>query len=223
MSVVSMSLDDRLPDTSERDDAPLTARLCILETTDLHMQLLGYDYFADHPTPDLGLVPLAGLIETYRADPTVTTLLFDNGDFLQGNPLADYVVGQARQTAPHPMIATFNALGYDAVALGNHEFNYGLEVLAHVLQDAKILSRRRPHSPPNCVPKGPISLWRCATRASGPPHGCPIWKTPPFRWRHCPRLMWFSQATSTQNSPIHAPATQARLTMTRALFTANPP
>ena len=58
-------------------------------------------------------------------------------DFLQGNPLADYVVGQARETAPHPMIATFNALGYDAVALGNHEFNYGLEVLAHVLQDAK--------------------------------------------------------------------------------------
>ena len=137
MSVASMSLDDRLPDASDRDDAPLTARLCILETTDLHMQLLGYDYFADHPTPDLGLVPLAGLIETYRADPTVTTLLFDNGDFLQGNPLADYVVGQARQTAPHPMIATFNALGYDAVALGNHEFNYGLEVLAHVLQDAK--------------------------------------------------------------------------------------
>ena len=132
-----MNLDDAFPDTSDPDEPPLSARLCILETTDLHMQLLGYDYFADHPTPDLGLVPLAGLIETYRADPTVTTLLFDNGDFLQGNPLADYVVGQAQHNAPHPMIAAFNALDYDAVTLGNHEFNYGLEVLDQVLQDAQ--------------------------------------------------------------------------------------
>tara|TARA_R110002051_G_scaffold1008_6_gene4981 strand:+ start:18510 stop:20339 length:1830 start_codon:yes stop_codon:yes gene_type:complete len=132
-----MNLRDKLADTSDHDAIPQSARLRILETTDLHMQLLGYDYFADHPTPDLGLVPLAGLIESYRNDPTVTTLLFDNGDFLQGNPLADYVVGNAKHSTPNPMIAAFNVLGYDAVALGNHEFNYGTEVLENALKDAQ--------------------------------------------------------------------------------------
>lgn len=120
-----------------RSGPALTARLRILETTDLHMQLLGYDYFADYPTPDLGLIPLAGLIEAHRSDPTVSTLLFDNGDFLQGNPLADYVVTQAEQVRPNPVIAAFNALSYDAVTLGNHEFNYGIDVLTRALGDAR--------------------------------------------------------------------------------------
>ena len=115
---------------------PLAARIRILETTDLHMQLMGYDYFADQPTPDLGLIPLAGLIEAHREDLHVTTFLFDNGDFLQGNPLADYVTSDAQAGTPHPMIAAFNALSYDAVALGNHEFNYGLDVLDSVLSTA---------------------------------------------------------------------------------------
>lgn len=113
-----------------------TARVRILETTDLHMQLLGYDYFADHPTPDLGLVPLACVIETYRADPYATTFLFDNGDFLQGNPLADHAIYDAPSDMPNPMITAFNALSYDAVALGNHEFNYGIDVLNRVITDA---------------------------------------------------------------------------------------
>lgn len=113
-----------------------TARVRILETTDLHMQLLGYDYFADHPTPDLGLVPLACVIETYRADPYATTFLFDNGDFLQGNPLAEHAIYDAPSDMPNPMITAFNALSYDAVALGNHEFNYGIDVLNRVITDA---------------------------------------------------------------------------------------
>lgn len=116
-------------------DVP-TARLRILETTDLHMQLLSYDYFADRPENGTGLINLAGLIDHLRSEDDVTTLLFDNGDFIQGNPLADYIADNGTTGQVHPMIATMNALGYDAIALGNHEFNYGLPFLKRALADA---------------------------------------------------------------------------------------
>lgn len=114
----------------------VTAKIRILETTDLHMQILAYDYFADKPTPGRGLIPLTGLIEAHRADPTVSTLLFDNGDFLQGNPLADHLVGMKGRSHVHPMIAAMNTLSYDAVGLGNHEFTYGLPFLLSTLDKA---------------------------------------------------------------------------------------
>ena len=117
-------------------DKQSRARLRILETTDLHMQLLAYDYFTDHPAPRTGLVQLAGRIAALRAEEGVTALLFDNGDFLQGNPLADHLASQ-RSDRPHPMIAAFNTLGYDAITLGNHEFNYGLPYLRNALKDAQ--------------------------------------------------------------------------------------
>uniref|UniRef100_A0AAN0MDM4 Metallophosphoesterase n=1 Tax=Yoonia rhodophyticola TaxID=3137370 RepID=A0AAN0MDM4_9RHOB len=114
-----------------------TARLRILETTDLHMQLLGYDYFSEQDVVMRGLIPLTALIEDLRADKTITSLLFDNGDFLQGNPLADYLSAAENTDTPHPMIGAFNALDYDAVTLGNHEFNYGLPFLRKILRDAE--------------------------------------------------------------------------------------
>ncbi len=113
------------------------ARLRILETTDLHMQLLAYDYFADHSDSDTGLIQLADRIETLRSDTSCTSVLFDNGDFIQGNPLADYVASNGTDDQPHPMIAAFNTLQYDAITLGNHEFNYGLDMLRAALADAR--------------------------------------------------------------------------------------
>ncbi|MCO4847643.1 MAG: bifunctional 2',3'-cyclic-nucleotide 2'-phosphodiesterase/3'-nucleotidase [Yoonia sp.] len=112
------------------------ATIRILETTDLHMQLLGYDYFADHPTLGNGLIPLAAKIEAIRAENPTGTFLFDNGDFLQGNPLADYIAAHNLDDEPHPMIAAMSTLCYDAVCLGNHEFNYGLEFLSKALKSA---------------------------------------------------------------------------------------
>lgn len=112
------------------------ATIRILETTDLHMQLLGYDYFADQPTPGIGLIPLAAKIEALRSDNPSATFLFDNGDFLQGNPLADYIASHHVHNDPHPMISAMSALAYDAVCLGNHEFNYGLEFLSKALEPA---------------------------------------------------------------------------------------
>ncbi len=100
------------------------------------MQILPYDYFSDHADSATGLLQLADEITRWRDDPSALTLVFDNGDFLQGNPLADTVAEARMPLGPHPMVAAFSALGYDAVALGNHEFNYGLDFLRQVLQDA---------------------------------------------------------------------------------------
>ena len=106
--------------------------LRIIETTDLHMQLSGYDYLRDQPNPNRGLARLAPKITALR-DEGITSLLFDNGDFLQGTPLADTAMQNLRDGIPHPMISALNDLKYDAITLGNHEFDYGLDDLARAL------------------------------------------------------------------------------------------
>ncbi len=110
----------------------VTARLRLLETTDLHMHLLGYDYLSDGPALNQGLTQLVPLIEEARAE-VATTLLFDNGDFLQGTPLADHLARQSAPGGPSPIAHAFNTLAYDAITLGNHEFDYGLPYLTSVL------------------------------------------------------------------------------------------
>ncbi len=109
--------------------------LRIAATSDLHACLMGHDYYTDQPSTKHGLVRTARLIATARAG-AAQTLLLDNGDFLQGTPLGDYVA-QSRSRKPHPVMAAFNALGYDAGTLGNHEFNYGLPFLDRALAQAR--------------------------------------------------------------------------------------
>ena len=106
------------------------AHLRIMETTDLHVHVYPYDYYADKAVDTVGLARTAALIEGVRAEAT-NALLLDNGDFLQGNPMGDWVAyerGMAEGQI-HPVIAAMNALGFDASTLGNHEFNYGLPFL----------------------------------------------------------------------------------------------
>lgn len=125
----------RNPDGAEPAQAGLSLRL--LATTDLHGHLAGYDYFEDRPCIETGLARLASLIGTARAE-AVNTLLLDNGDFLQGSPLVDYWARE-RGLSPgevHPMIAAMNALCYDAVTVGNHEFNFGLDFTLRALDGA---------------------------------------------------------------------------------------
>jgi 2',3'-cyclic-nucleotide 2'-phosphodiesterase/3'-nucleotidase len=110
-------------------------RLRLLETSDLHMFVMDWDYYHAKPDPTVGLTRLATLIKAARGE-CQNTLLFDNGDFLQGNPLAEYLADQPRTRAPHPLVTIMGELGYDAVGLGNHEFNYGLDFLEASLQGA---------------------------------------------------------------------------------------
>lgn len=111
--------------------------LRVIETTDLHLHLLPYDYYADKPWNGIGLVNAAQMIEAARAE-VGNSVLFDNGDFLQGTPMGDYVAHERglREGDVHPVIAAMNALEFDAITLGNHEFNYGLDFLMKALGGA---------------------------------------------------------------------------------------
>ena len=66
------------------------AHLRIMETTDLHVHIWPYDYYADEAIDTVGLARTAALVEAVRSEATNSVLL-DNGDFLQGNPLGDYI------------------------------------------------------------------------------------------------------------------------------------
>ncbi len=109
--------------------------LRFIATSDLHACLLPYDYCANRPASGRGLAEVARQIALARAE-VPNSLLFDNGDFLQGNPLADFVASVERRRRAHPMIAAFNALRYDAATLGNHDFDYGIDFLSKSIAHA---------------------------------------------------------------------------------------
>ncbi|MCY4333314.1 MAG: bifunctional 2',3'-cyclic-nucleotide 2'-phosphodiesterase/3'-nucleotidase [Litoreibacter sp.] len=113
------------------------AHLRIMETTDLHVHVFPYDYYADRPRDTVGLARTAALINDIRAEAS-NSLLIDNGDFLQGNPMGDYIAYERgmKEGDLHPVIEAMNTLGFDASTLGNHEFNYGLDFLMKSLAGA---------------------------------------------------------------------------------------
>jgi 2',3'-cyclic-nucleotide 2'-phosphodiesterase / 3'-nucleotidase len=112
--------------------------LRIMETSDLHAHVFPYDYYSDRPMNSMGLARTATLIAEMRQRAR-NVILVDNGDFLQGSPMGDYAALERglKGAAPHPIIAAMNLLHYDAVTLGNHEFNFGLPFLQRALQDAQ--------------------------------------------------------------------------------------
>lgn len=111
------------------------ASLRLIATSDLHASLMPYDYCANRPNLNLGLGAVSQQIAEARGE-AQNCLLFDNGDFLQGSPIADYAASARRKRA-HPVITAFNTLRYDAITLGNHEFDYGLRFLSQVLTAAE--------------------------------------------------------------------------------------
>lgn len=113
--------------------------LTVMGTTDLHGNIFNWDYFKDAEYSDSkgnakGLARVSTLVSQVREEKgRRNTLLIDAGDTIQGTPLTYYYAKVDPITAKggpiHPMAAAMNAIGYDAVALGNHEFNYGIETL----------------------------------------------------------------------------------------------
>lgn len=113
------------------------AHLRIMETTDLHVHVWPYDYYADKPVDTVGVARTAALIAAIRAE-AGNSILLDNGDFLQGNPMGDYIAyerGMA-EGQMHPVVTAMNEVGIEAGTLGNHEFNYGLDFLKNALAGA---------------------------------------------------------------------------------------
>jgi 2',3'-cyclic-nucleotide 2'-phosphodiesterase/3'-nucleotidase len=112
-------------------------KLRIMETTDLHMHAMNYDYYRNEEVDGFGLARTATLIRDARAQAR-NSLLFDNGDLLQGNPMGDYMARSRGLSfgEVHPMYKAMNLLGYDAANIGNHEFNYGLDFLLKSISGA---------------------------------------------------------------------------------------
>lgn len=109
--------------------------LVVAATTDVHGRIRGWDYYADAPDSTRGLARAATIIDSLRKVSPVLPIVVDAGDFLQGNPLA-YVAARVDTTMPNPIIAAMNVVQYDAVVIGNHEFNYGLPVLERAMRQA---------------------------------------------------------------------------------------
>lgn len=113
--------------------------LTVLGTSDTHGNVYNWDYYSDAEYDDsrhndVGVAKLAALVKQIRAERRGrATLVLDAGDTIQGTPLATFYAKQEPITVTgetHPMANAMNVLGYDAVTLGNHEFNYGLPLLA---------------------------------------------------------------------------------------------
>jgi 2',3'-cyclic-nucleotide 2'-phosphodiesterase/3'-nucleotidase len=113
--------------------AGATASLAILETTDLHANVVGYDYFKLADDPSLGLDRTATLIARARRE-FPNTLLFDNGDTIQGTALGDYqaVADPLECDEVLGIYKVMRKLGYDGASVGNHDFDFGLGYLGQV-------------------------------------------------------------------------------------------
>ncbi|HUK31055.1 MAG TPA: metallophosphoesterase, partial [Candidatus Acidoferrum sp.] len=108
--------------------------IVLLGTTDIHGNIFPEDYYANHAA-NRGLAKIETLVKQERTkDPNA--LLLDSGDIIEGTPLA-YYFARKDTSVPNPTITVMNAMKYDAAACGNHEFNFGLDVLWKAKREAK--------------------------------------------------------------------------------------
>ena len=130
-----------MPTTAHADEnaGESTVNLRILETSDIHVNLMNYDYYQTKTDNKVGLVQTATLVNKAREE-AKNSVLFDDGDALQGTPLGDYVANKINDpkkpvdpSYTHPLYRLMNLMKYDVISLGNHEFNYGLDYLNKVI------------------------------------------------------------------------------------------
>ena len=131
-----------MPATAHADEntGESTVNLRILETSDIHVNLMNYDYYQTKTDNKVGLVQTATLVNKAREE-AKNSVLFDDGDALQGTPLGDYVANKIKDpknrvdpSYTHPLYRVMNLMKYDVISLGNHEFNYGLDYLNKVIE-----------------------------------------------------------------------------------------
>ncbi len=133
-SVVSVLMIGCTPPTLHEANAP--ADLVIAATTDVHGYLRGWDYFGNRPDTVRGLSRAATIVDSLRRVSAVWPVLVDAGDMLQGTPLT-YAAARIDTTMPHPVMLAMNVMRYDAAAIGNHEFNYGIGTLNRAIKQAQ--------------------------------------------------------------------------------------
>ena len=148
-----------LPVHAAKAPSGASAVLAVLETSDLHANVVGYDYYKLAPDASIGLDRTATLIKQARKE-FANTLLLDNGDTIQGTAFADY---QALVKPPGcdqvlGIYKIMNALGYEGGTVGNHEFNYGLPFLSQVTGSSFKVKGVEPRAKPCAGPDFPIVL-----------------------------------------------------------------
>jgi len=120
--------------TSAGAEGPPRAHVVILGTTDMHGRIFPIDYYTNK-YDNVGIAKVATLVkEARKSDPDL--LLVDSGDTIQGTPL-EYFHNKRNNTPIDPMMQSMNALHYDSMAVGNHEYNFGLKVLEKARGEAK--------------------------------------------------------------------------------------
>jgi 2',3'-cyclic-nucleotide 2'-phosphodiesterase (5'-nucleotidase family) len=102
-------------------------KLIVLSTTDIHGHVFPWNYYANEPDEAHSMLKAATIVDSIRSIHS-NTLLFDAGDWLQGNPFAEFFAREDVD-APYPLIEAANFMKYDAFVVGNHEFNFGIELL----------------------------------------------------------------------------------------------
>ncbi|MBB6061725.1 2',3'-cyclic-nucleotide 2'-phosphodiesterase/3'-nucleotidase [Thermosipho japonicus] len=111
-----------------------STELVILHTSDLHGNILPINYATNSPS-DVGLAKIATLVKQFRNE-YQNVILIDTGDLIQGTPL-EYYHARIDNKPVDPMVLVMNKLGYSAWIIGNHEFNYGLDVLKKAVSEAQ--------------------------------------------------------------------------------------
>lgn len=122
--------------TRARLDLGETRDIVVLSTTDVHGRVRGWDYYADSAETLRGLTRAATIVDSVRAANPGRVILLDAGDLLQGNPLA-YVAARVAPERPSPIVSAMNVMRYDAAAIGNHEYNYGVPYLRRAVSQAR--------------------------------------------------------------------------------------
>src|SRR6266545_474667 len=110
--------------------------IVVVSTADVHGRLRGWDYYADSAETSRGLTRAATIVDSVRAANPGRVILIDAGDLLQGNPFA-FVAARVAPELPSPIVAAMNVMRYDAAAIGNHEYNYGVPYLQRAASEAR--------------------------------------------------------------------------------------
>src|SRR6266508_3265421 len=110
--------------------------IVVVSTSDVHGRLRGWDYYADSAETTRGLTRAATVVDSVRAANPGRVILLDAGDLLQGNPFA-FVAARVSQDTVNPIVAAMNRMAYDASAIGNHEYSYGVPYLERAVRQAR--------------------------------------------------------------------------------------
>lgn len=121
-----------MPVNAEED----TVQLTILGTTDIHGNIYNWSYEDGEEVDNLGMAKVYSVVGSVREE-NPNTLLLDNGDTVQGTILTDDLYNTELIDEPHPVIDVMNFMGYDSMTLGNHEFNFGLDLVDKIVEEAE--------------------------------------------------------------------------------------